>query len=335
MIKIYPRFNHEVKIGEIVEFEIVRSSDQIETRTFVVHQHIRYLKSLTDWNRDNLVRFFPESPGNYALWFQWRSPDNANGWAQQEFRVSAGRKLSISMQLAQVDDQTSIWAPTEWEALHLKGYEKFVADLLPGLIHPGETIYDLGANLGIYSIWFSRLVGSRGRVYCFEANPVCIYFLQANLELNQARNCEIMPVAITDKPGSVNFTINYGNSALGITQESGFYASKVGHEIGINGTSIDALIEAFSLTNPNLIKIDIEGAEEYAVIGLQKTLERCHPTILLEVHGRQAAHPTFRRLHNLGYRFQEITSGQIFDSLDALLNWFPEAVMQFLCTPVD
>ncbi|MEW5870926.1 MAG: FkbM family methyltransferase [Chloroflexota bacterium] len=337
MIKIVSRFSgkNQLRIGEIAEFEIIRANEQVETRAYVTHQNVHYLKPLNNWNSSNTLLFFPESPGRYTLAIQWRHPQGAHGWIQQHFQVNADRQTTSTPQQIQIDQNTRIWAPGEWEALLLKDYEKPAANLLPRIVAPASVVYDIGANLGIYSLCFSRLVGPQGRVYCFEANPVCVYFLQANLELNQAKNCEILPVAITDQPGNVNFTLNYGNSALGLIQTSGFYASKTGHEIGVHGLTIDTLIETFDLASPNLIKIDIEGAEEYAVIGLQKTLERCHPTILLEVHGRQAAHPTFRRLHNLGYRFQEITSGQTFDNLEALLNWFPEAVMQFLCTPVD
>jgi FkbM family methyltransferase len=248
--------------------------------------------------------------------------------------VTIGRKISLTPQQVQVDGQTFVWAPSEWEALHLKGYETPVANLLPSLIHPGQTIYDLGANLGIYSIWFSRLAGPRGRVYSIEANPLCVYFLQANLALNQVWNCEILPVAVADSPGSLDFTINYGNSALGITQESGFYASKIGHEITVASFALDELIESLNLASPDVVKIDIEGAEEYAIIGMQKTLARCHPLLILEVHGRQAAHPTFRRLHDLGYCFQEIAHKQTFETLDSLLAWLPEAVLQFLCSPL-
>ncbi len=364
-IHIVPLFGDQARlqIGKIAEFRLLRTTDDVrnelseavEWRVFVIQRNIHYLKPLSDWSTMDLVRFFPESPGNYTLAIQWRytgktSDAGCSGWVYQTFQVVADvshgdRETSYTPQQVQIDEATCIWVPGEWEASLMKGYEKPVIDLLSSIIQPGASdlargdpvriIYDIGASLGVYSIWFSRLVGPQGRVYCIEANPVCNYFLQANLELNQARNCEILPVALAEMPGILDFTINFGNSALGITKESGFYASKTGQEIAVGSYSLDALIATFNLDSPDLIKIDIEGAEAYVISGMQDTLARCRPLILVEVHGRQAAYPTFHMLHRLGYRFQEVASGRTFENSDSLLDWFPEAVLQFLCSPPD
>jgi FkbM family methyltransferase len=336
MLKITSKLNAkgEVEIGHTCDFEIIRSSPEIETRSFLIHQDIHYLKPILDWNTENGINIFPEAPGSYLLLIEWRGPGLSSGWVSQPFQVIANVKTFNTPQQIDLGNKTHMWGPNEWEAIRLKAHEKPVMDLLAQIVRPSWVVYDIGANLGVYSIQFSRQVGQHGFVYCIEANPVCVYFLRANLEYNRISNCEILPVALSDIHRQIDFTINYSNSALGVTQNSPFYASKVGHDITVQGYSLDELIDEYHLKKPDLIKIDIEGAEGYAVKGMQKTIAQDRPLILVEVHGRTAAEMTFRELGKMGYHFQDISSQNQFTNVDQLIAWFPEAVLQFMCTPI-
>jgi FkbM family methyltransferase len=193
-------------------------------------------------------------------------------------------------------------------------------------------VYDIGANLGYYSIFLARAVGSKGHVYSFEANPLCAYFLQTNLAQNQIENCDIYPVAIMDKSENIPFTINYASSAVGVIQKSIFYLAKAGHEITVESHSIDWLVENYGLKPPQLLKIDIEGAEQYALRGMEKTLENYHPVILIEIHGKDAANHCLPLLEKVGYRFQNM-EGKSFESAEEFLSEFTDMVAQVLCTP--
>jgi FkbM family methyltransferase len=177
------------------------------------------------------------------------------------------------------------------------------------------------------------LVGEDGFIYCIEANPLCVYFLGANLDLNEISNCQILPIGLTKDQSNLDFTINYGNSALGVAKSSPLYTSKVGHEFLVHGCSLDILISTYQLKPPDMIKIDIEGGEGYAIKGMHKTLKKYLPVVLIEIHGRKAAKSTFHQLGKLNYRFQDIGTQQIFTDVKPLMDWFPDAVRQFLCTP--
>jgi chemotaxis response regulator CheB len=140
-------------------------------------------------------------------------------------------------------------------------------------------------------------------------------------------------VAISDCTKEVNFLINYSSPAFGLTKESSFYPSKFGHEITVQACSFDELVEAYHLCKPDVIKIDIEGAEAQAVAGMTKSIPQFRPVVLLEVHGRQAAEQTFQALDWEGYRFLNQSSQLVFSSVKELLNWFPDQVRQIYCLP--
>jgi FkbM family methyltransferase len=334
-IKLQSSKSGILQLGQVCKFSISRKRADIETRVFVTHQNIRYLKPIMDWDVHDDVLFFPEAPGNYTLAVQWRNQDGSSGWNEYPFRVRTNDETIPSPIRTKIEKDTYLWAPSEWEARCLQGYEKSVFDRLSGVVRRGYVIYDIGSSLGQYSVWFSRTVGKNGCVYCFEANPLCIYWLQVNLELNRASNCEIIPIALGDNASPIAFTINYGNSALGITSDSPFYRSKAGHEINVPCSRLDDLLETYHLKKPDLIKVDVEGSEEALVSGMEHTLTRFRPVLFIEIHGQASAVKTFHRIAKLGYTFTDIRSNKTFENVDELIEWFPDAVRQFLCDPIE
>lgn len=325
--------NNTIPIGQVCKFTITRSDPRIQTRAFIIYQHIHYLKPLNEWNTNDCLNYFPEAPGEYALTLQWLCPGKEGGWVYFNFRVLADTVYKSGPVQQKLNRNTHLWGANEWEVKQFKGYEDSVFDLLKKIVKPGYVIYDIGASLGLYSIWFSEAVGFQGRVYCFEANPVCVYLLQANLNLNKRSNCEIFPVALSSGAEAIDFTINYGNSALGMARDSPLYTPKTGHEIIVLSHSLDELVRTFEFRKPDLIKIDVEGAEESIIKGMENTLIQHQPKLLLEVHGQTAADASFQSLYKLDYSFLHIESNRLFNKLDKLLEWFQGNVEQFLCFP--
>lgn len=324
--------NDTVKLGSACEFIIIKDDPHLEYQVFLKHENIMYLNPLFDWVSSDKLQLFPEAPGRYQLILKWRSSNNRAGRIEYPFKVIGNIKSIDSPQLVHVDSKTSFWTPNQWEAQMISNYEKTALKQILRQVKSGWTVYDIGANLGYYSIFFSRAIGKNGQVYSFEANPVCIYFLQANLVLNNVQNCDILPAAILDKNETVPFTINYSSSGLGITQKSSFYNSKLGHEIVVQGYDLDHLTSSTALKPPNLVKLDIEGAEEYAIRGMKNILEQNRPILLIEIHGRNAAQQTIPLLEKNGYRFQEM-DGREFEHADEFLASFPDKVIQLICLP--
>jgi len=322
-----------VPLGQQCDFTVRAAREGVEVRYYVRHRGVLYLKPLTDWIPVGSFHFFPEAPGHYSLLVEWRAADGETGLETFNFAIEAGETRNDGPQKVRVDRNTEVWVSSRWEAKLLAGYEEPVVRFMRNTIASGWTVYDIGANIGLYSILAGRLAGEKGRVYSVEANPLCVYLLRTNLELNQIANSQILPMAALDRAGSVNFTLNYGNLGLGVTQRSSFYATKAGHEIGVTGLDMASLIAQFGLHSPDLIKIDVEGAEGFVVEGLQRIIQDRKPVLMIEVHGQVAARQTFDHFRNQPYRYEILNDGQTFATVDALLEWFPESVWQVACLP--
>jgi len=299
----------------------------VETRAFVRHDGILYAQPLLDWAPRHEVRFFPEAPGSYVVEIEWRRVDGSTGWVSVPAEVSAGVRLVAVPRTLRVDARTELWVPSEWESLVMKTHEASTTRHLDRIVKKDAVVYDVGANLGLYSALFCRLVGPGGVVYAFEANPVCLYFLQVNRSLNRLDRLEILPLAVLDCSSTVPFTLNYRNLLVGNT-DAGTHMNKPGHTIGVPAVALDDVIEALNLRPPDVVKIDIEGAESAAVLGMRSTIERYHPAILVEIHGQGAAHATLDAPVWSGYDFLETTSGKHFENAADLRAWFPNACLQ-------
>jgi len=309
-----------IRLGEFIQFRVSKPGPEVETRYLLVHERIIYTKPVLDWTADPLFLFFPEAPGDYRMVVEWRAPDGSRGQVAVPFAVTAGTVVSWAPQKVRVDRSTSLWAPSGWESMQVESWEQQLVALVKEVLTPGSVVYDVGANMGLYSVLFARLTGAEGHVYCFEANPVCVHFLRANLSHNAVANADIIPLAIAQEAGWLRFNINYGNSNLGLSEVSHFYAAKTGHEIQVECRDLDGVVSQLGLPPPGLIKIDIEGAEERAIRGMHSTLAAHLPILVLELHGAEVARLTLDLLTPMGYRYrhpsqpeQVLEQGELLD----------------------
>lgn len=318
-------------LGDFCQFSI-QMKDDLEFRFYITHRNTFYLKPVTDWIKcDNFV-FYPESPGKYKLSLQWRNiKSGETNWVFHHFEVHSGETLKVTPTYFEFEDFT-VLASSQWEAGIFQGCEEHVKNFMKKSVSPGWTAYDIGANIGVYSLLLSRLVGRHGSVVSIEANPVCVYFLQINIENNKIENCTIYPFAVSDNEKDIPFTINYGNTNLGISNDSSFYGSKVGHEITVHSNGIDNLLRLVQINKPDFIKIDVEGVEGTVIQGLKHTMEYYRPHMMIEVHGLSAARETFTRFSD-AYEFVDLQTLQRYESARKLLDSFPETVLQIGCIP--
>jgi FkbM family methyltransferase len=306
-----PKQPASIELGQIIEIQVTDAEPDLETRYFIRHEHVLYPSPITPWGTQTTFQFYPEAPGYFQIAAEWRTPDGSHGWLEQSFSVTVGVKAigrkhfnsSIDgPSLVEIDDGTSIWSVSGWEAGLIRHWESDLMSALKNFVEPGFVIYDVGANIGVYSVYASRLVGPQGHVYAVEANPMCVYLLRCNLSAAGVDNFTILPIALSDAPGSCQFKINYGNSNLGLTEESALFGLKTGQEIQVKSLDFDSMTSSFNLRPPDLIKIDIEGAEEHAIRGMRRALVEHRPTLLLEIHGEHAARATFELLEGINYK---------------------------------
>lgn len=319
-----------MSLGETRAFCLRGDEGPIKAQFFIRHDGIRYLSPLTQTLTD-VVHIVAEAPGRFTLYARWRDAMLGAGTAQIDFDV-VGLPATTDPELVNLDQWTQVWAPNRWEAAMWAAHEPRSLNSLLQHVKSGDTVYDVGAHIGFFAMQFARRVGGTGQVYCFEPNPLCVYFLRANLSKIGSRNFDIIPVCVSDSRGTLEFTLNYGNNLLGVGQDSPM-ADKLGHKIRVESGAIDSLVEELDLRPPHLIKVDVEGAEGFVVAGMLSTLRRHRPILFIELHGRSAANKALEQLRPLGYRYREMQEDRAFASVDSLIDWFPDACLQVIGLP--
>ncbi len=154
---------------------------------------------------------------------------------------------------------------------------KFQHEMLAA-IREGDCVWDVGANVGLYTKAFSEIVGARGNVFAFEPSP--LNFAKLSASVSSLQNVHRIPVALGSVKGALGFS--QGDDALGATSrivESTRTAIKVDIATG------DGLVEAGDADPPQVVKIDTEGYELDVIRGMRNLL--ASPTLrtfCIEIH---------------------------------------------------
>lgn len=177
--------------------------------------------------------------------------------------------------------------------------EPGVQKLLQESLRPGMVMYDVGANVGFFTLIGSRLVGPRGRVVAFEPLEQNAVALRRNIELNGIENVSVVELALGAQRARIGMRVPD-------TPDAGTQAS-----LGGAGPVVDvAPLDDLDLPEPDLVKIDIEGAELDAVRGMRATLEQSTPTLIVEVHDRAGTSERWDALadllHELDYSIERL-----------------------------
>ncbi len=166
------------------------------------------------------------------------------------------------------------------------------------------TVFDVGANVGYYSLLASLLTGEKGSVYSFEPLPENISYLKKHIELNKLKNVNVVENAVSNKVSKLRFTATNNRSMSHISNEG---------EIEIETTSLDEFIKAGN-PFPDLIKMDIEGAEYEALIGAKELFKRKKPVIFLATHSSELRAKCLNLLTVHGYTITAIDNKSLEES---------------------
>ena len=171
-------------------------------------------------------------------------------------------------------------------------YQKRLA--FEDIIQENTVLYDIGANVGYFSLLAAVLTGSQGQVYAFEPLPRNVDFLKQHIALNCLDNIEVIEAAVSDREGQAAFALG-ASTAMGHIGETG--------EIEVDLVSLDALLDRGEIKPPDTIKIDVEGAEFEVLQGARNLLSRYRPILFLDTHQREAHKKAIQLLSDLGYQF--------------------------------
>ncbi len=163
----------------------------------------------------------------------------------------------------------------------------------------GGVFYDIGANVGFFSMLGAHLAGlDLGQVYAFEAAPDNAGAIRANARLNGISNISVINHAVSAHSGRGRLQI-VDDQSWSKLEEYGEHPSTE-QILEVELVAIDDLLAAGELRPPTVVKIDVEGAEIAVLEGMRATIERYRPAIICELHGTHAEFVAAMTEH--GYR---------------------------------
>lgn len=149
--------------------------------------------------------------------------------------------------------------------------------IMAELVKPGMTVVDVGANLGLYTLYMAGLVGVQGRVIAFEPDPDLSALLGDNCAANAASQVDAHHAALgsqTDRLVLHRLTLNSGENHLGSQAQSAFR-----RPVEVDVAAFDSL---FPGVHPDFVKIDVQGWELNVLRGMEATLRGSEALVFLE-----------------------------------------------------
>lgn len=192
-------------------------------------------------------------------------------------------------------------------------YESEKQSVLKQFVKTGMTVFDIGANAGFYTLAFSRLVGVEGQVWAFEPSAENADYLLRHIRLNQLHNVNLIQAAVSDKNGIIGFQITGCHATGHITNTS---------QCRVPTVSLDSLIAENIIPIPDVIKMDVEGAETLVLNGAKNLLNKKKTTLFIALHGDNQKQHCVEILRSAGYEIHlldgqsaisgELTSDEIY-----------------------
>lgn len=186
-------------------------------------------------------------------------------------------------------------------------YEPIEAYLFTRVLQRGMTVIDAGANVGQYTLLASHAVGPAGAVYSFEPVPSTFKRLQAHVADNMLANVQLTCAALWHQASILRIGLT-----ADMSNNSGAYSLGVNNPettVECRSLSLDQFVAERGIDRVDIVKMDIEGAELYALRGMISTLNRHRPILLMEVNRLAASRLGYSPadlwdllVANLGYR---------------------------------
>lgn len=175
------------------------------------------------------------------------------------------------------------------------------------LLRPDSVVWDIGANVGLYTL---AAAPRAARVVAFEPLPRNLALLRRHLALNNMTNVEIVEAAVGTTDGTVHLSEGDSPSVAWVTPDGA---------LTVTALSLDEWVKGRADPAPDVVKIDVEGAEMDVLTGGQRSLTH-GPAIILAVHSPDLASQCLAWLHGRGYRVE----GSRGESPDTTSDWIAQ-----------
>lgn len=207
-------------------------------------------------------------------------------------------------------------------------HERFQLAAFRSFVPANSVIYDVGANIGLYTRFFAACFDA-AQVVAFEPVPDNRRQLEKNVDLGKiGHRVTILPFALADADGEQEFRVDDMSSASStLSRVTGGCAAQGREQYGFSPKvrlvacrRLDSIIADLKLPAPDVIKVDVEGAEDLLLLGATDCLRSQSPKLAIELHGADKAKAVFAILSDLHYRCAAKVSHRLDCSGYCLLN---------------
>lgn len=205
-----------------------------------------------------------------------------------------GRKIFVSPGSA-----LRYWNPS------LKNADGNIYKVVSTLIKKDFVIWDVGANVGLFTFSSVSKAGPNGRCLAIEADIKMANLLRRTLSLNPDLNIDILPLAVSSENGVAEFNIaKRGRSTNFLSVSKGSdMTGGIRESYKVPTVTLDYLLDYFD--KPNFLKVDVEGAELFVLKGSSKLLKIARPIIMIEIN-KNTAEDVKTILENNNYMVYDI-----------------------------
>jgi FkbM family methyltransferase len=199
-------------------------------------------------------------------------------------------------------------------------HERYEAGLVRRLLTGDQVFWDVGANIGYFTLVAATALNHRGAIIAFEPGKNAYARLEENIALNPYRNIRAYPLAVSDREGQAVLHVA-GDIADSSASLYPMGQPEGGQEV-CRTVALDHFLEAEGLRPPDLMKLDVEGAELAVLQGARELLAAAHPLLLVEMEEKNlvaagASREAIRQfLGGYGYRAAHLRKGRWYAAPD-------------------
>lgn len=276
---------------------------------------------------ERAIALQPEHPGVRQLLAQLHavasdSPTTVN---QAQGIGAEAQAILRDLSLITIPDSLRTFSPT--------APDNFEVELYNGIrlgLKPGRVMFELGTYCGALTVLAARIAGDARCVVLFEASPVSAARAQAMAAANGLQDIKVVNAFVSDRSGALqDFYLIDSGAGAAVQSADPAIASLFpqARKVAVPTLTLDEWIAGNGL-RPDLIKIDIEGAEFLALKGMQNLLVTSGPDLILELHGDRmpgiggTLKEMYALLSDAGYEFLDLHSG-LAQSPTELLELYP------------
>lgn len=214
------------------------------------------------------------------------SKREAMGYLYAMVKYAVGQLLAYSGVGAHisfsVDTRYSLYLTKSPVAMVLFGDPSIMRDeekIAEMFLRAGDVCLDVGANIGNFSLFASKIVGKHGKVFAFEAHPATYHYAKRNIALNAMKNIICEQKAVGEKRGSISFSDDSYDDVNHVQKEGG---------VSVEMITLDEYLPLQGEKIVAFMKIDIEGYELFALEGAATLLQKTK-YVLFEAYEKSAS----------------------------------------------